>query len=355
MAVQQFISAPPKTFTTWLVIFIVTFSISLSIVHTSINTVDETHLGGLTDSLAYVNSYYGKEVMGHWRYRVLTIGLARLVPNQLELLLQRDPTPYRRAHIHFAVVNLCFLTATAMLLYAYLMTFFAEKQLALLGAVIFLTSRVNVQSGGAPMVDPSSFFFLLLGMYAIIRRNTWMLFISCTLGVFAKETTLLLWPMLWLADLQWRRKGLYSLVLLPGTAAYMVFRYIIYPDPSGASFFSLELMGGIAGQLHSFLTPNGLVDWISSFNLFWIPAIYALIRLPKPVLIRRWLWMIPIVLAMIILLEGDLGRILFLTFPVVIPLALIGIQHWMSPELSDHPQLISVPIMQQVEGDAKDG
>jgi hypothetical protein len=41
----------------WLAVIIIVFSISLSIVHTSINTLSETAIGGLVDSYFYVDSY----------------------------------------------------------------------------------------------------------------------------------------------------------------------------------------------------------------------------------------------------------------------------------------------------------
>ncbi len=313
----------------WLVVFIFSLSISLAIVHTSINTLSENALGGLTDTESYVASYYGQEVFGHWRYRIVTIGLARLVPSITEHLLQRDATPFRRAQVHFAVVNLGFLTLTGLLLYSYLELFFKNVWLSLLGIAIYLTSRVNIQGGGAPMVDPGAFFFLLLGAWAILKKTPLWLFIALSIGVFTKETTLLLWPLLWLSDLSWQRKGVYSLVLLPGTVAFLAFRFLLFPDPSGASFFSVELAGSVFSQLRSFVNPNGLIDWVSSFNLFWIPAVYAILRAPIAPILRRWLWFIPIVVAMILFLSGNLGRILFLTFPVVIPLALIGLHQWM--------------------------
>ena len=222
----------------WFAVFIIVFSISLSIVHTSINTLSESSIGGLTDSYAYVDAYYGKEVHGHWRYRIVTTELAKLVPAQVERLLQRDITPYRRAHIHFAVVNLGFLTLTGLLFFAYCRYLISNVSLAVLGAVIFLTSRTNVQSAGAPMVDPGAFFFLLLGMWAILQRRPLWLFIAMLIGVFTKETTLLLWPLLWLADhVDTRQKLLWSALLIPGTLAFLIFRFILYPDPGGSSFF----------------------------------------------------------------------------------------------------------------------
>lgn len=314
-----------------LIALLISFSISLSIVHTSINTLDENSLGGLVDSRAYVSSYYGEELHGHWRYRILTPGLARLVPDGVENLLLRDPTPYRRAHLHFAFVNLGFLTLTGVLFFDYLLLFVTEVWLAMLGITIYLTSRVNVQSGGAPMVDPAAFFFLLLGAWAILKRRPVWLLLAMTLGIFAKETTLLLWPLLGLADLPWRIKARNALLLIPGTIGYMLFRFVLFPDPVGESYFNLTALEGVLARFSTFFDSNSVVDWVSSFNLFWLPALYALWRVKKPIILIRWVWFVPLVIAMILLLDGNLGRILFLTFPVVIPLALLGMRAAIQP------------------------
>ena len=325
-------SPAATTLKLWLLAFVFSFSISVAIVHTSINTLSEDSLGGLVDARAYVASYYGEQVYGHWRYRVVTGWLARQVPDAVEHLLQRDPTPFRRAHIHFAFVNLGFLTATGLLLYAYLKRFIKEEWLGLLGVVIYLTSRTNIQGAGAPMVDPGAFFFLLLGCFSIVERRPAWLFVALLVGVFTKETTLLLWPLLWLSDLSWREKGSHTITLIPGTVAYLLVRYFLFPDPGGGSFFSVEAATRFPLQLATLVSPNGLVDWVSSFSLFWIPAIYAFIRCPIPPLLRRWCWLIPIVILMILFLSGNLGRVLFLSFVAVIPLALIGIREWMQTD-----------------------
>src|SRR5262245_24922175 len=54
----------------WLAVFIIVFSISFSTAHTTLNMLGETGWG---DSSHYLSSYYGKEIWGHWRYRILTI------------------------------------------------------------------------------------------------------------------------------------------------------------------------------------------------------------------------------------------------------------------------------------------
>ncbi|HEX3050386.1 MAG TPA: hypothetical protein VHP83_07015 [Aggregatilineaceae bacterium] len=307
---------------------IISFSISLAIVHSSINLLNENELGGLVDAEKYVAVYNGEDVSGHWGYRVVTPTLARLVPDQIEQLLQRDPTPFRQAHAHFAVINLIFLTLSGVLLYEYLSDFFNNFWLILIGIVIFLTSRTNIQSAGAPLVDAGANFFLLLGMLGIARQNITLVFLASTIGTFTKETTILLWALLWLANIQSRRKITLSIALLPGTLGYLTYRFLIDPDGSGGSYFT-ESINMIPDMLETLVTPNGIMDWISSFNLFWIPAIYALFRCDIPILLRRWLWFVPLVIVMILLLQGNLGRILFMTFPVVIPLALIGMQEYL--------------------------
>jgi hypothetical protein len=254
------------------------------------------------------------------------------VPAQVEQLLTHA-TPARRAHIHFAVVNLGFLTLTGLLFFAYCRHLIGNVWLAVLGAVIFLTCRTT-QSAYSPLVDASAFFFLLLGMWAILRRRPFLLFMAMLIGVFAKETTLLLWPLLWLADhIATRQKLLLSALLIPGTVIYLIWRFVldVDPDPAGPYFFNIEQARNLVEQLHGMLTPNGFIDIVSSFNLFWIPAVVAALRLSYPSILRRWLWFVPLIMAMIVFLGGSYGRILFLTFPVIIPLALFGIQHWINP------------------------
>jgi hypothetical protein len=330
-----------NTFRLWLAVFIIVFSISLAIVHTSINTLSESSIGGLGDSHSYVDGYYGKEVTGPWRYRIVTIELAKLVPAEVEWLLQRDSTPYRRAHIHFAVVNLGFMTLTGLLLFSYARYLVGHIGLAILAPIVYLTSRTNVQSGGAPMVDPGAFFFLLLGTWAILRCKPRWLFIAMLFGIFTKETTLLLWPLLWLADhIGARQKLVLSTLLVPGTLAFLSFRFILYPDPIASSFFNIERVGNFLEQLRRMVTPNGLVDIVSSFSLFWIPAGFAVFRLSYPSILGRWLWLIALLLAIILVLGVNYGRILFMAFPVVIPLALLGIGYWIG--VMDAPPVLKL-------------
>lgn len=202
----------------WLAVLTIVSTISFAVVVTNINTLSESSVGGLTDSYNYVHQFYGEQTEGHWRYRIITIELAKLVPHQVESLLQRDVTPYRRAQIRFATVNLVSLILSGCLFFTYGRDLLKNVWLAILGSVIFLTSRTNMLEAGAPMVDPGAFFFLLLGTWAILRVRPLWLFSAMLIGVFAKETTLLLWPLLWLADhLITRQKMLFSILLVPGT------------------------------------------------------------------------------------------------------------------------------------------
>src|SRR5262249_1092383 len=154
-----------------------------------------------------------------------------------------------RVYIHLAVVNLGFLTLTGLLFFAYCRDLIGDIWLALLGAVILLTSRASLQS--APLVDASSFFFLLLGMWAILRRSSLLLLMAMSVGVFAKETTLLLWPVLWLADhIAVRRKLILSALFIPGTFAYLIWRFVIDLDPVGTSYFDIHKARDFIQQLH---------------------------------------------------------------------------------------------------------
>ena len=316
-------------------------NISLSTVLTSMNTLSVDNLGGLSDASDYVRLYYGEHVENQRRYRMGTIWLAQLVPDSIERLLRREPTRFVRAHIHFALVNLFFLTSAGVVFFIYLSHFFETPWLSLLGVTMFLTSRVVLQQGGAPMVDPSAFLFLLLGALAILKDRPWLLVGSFAVGLVMKETALFLWPLLWLSELSFRRKRLYSVWLLPATILYLSYRFVIDPI-SEDTFFNLSLAGQAFSQIRSMLTPNGVLDWFSSFGLFWFPALYAIVFSEKPTVLKSWLWLIVILALSVIFLWGNPARSLFLAFPVVIPVALIGIRDWV--EASRHGSADQRPV-----------
>jgi hypothetical protein len=71
------------------------------------------------------------------------------------------------------------------------------------------------------------------------------------------------------------------------------------------------------------------VTVVVSFGPLWLLALYGWLRCPLPVFLRRCLWFVPLVFLAILVQGGGIVRSLFLVFPVVIPLAVLGLSRWL--------------------------
>ncbi len=181
------------------------------------------------------------------------------------------------------------------------------------------------------MTDPGLWFFLVLGFVAIQRRSTWLLTAASVLGVLNNEVFLMLTPMLLLVPGSWTDRLRLLLGILPGFLVFFVLRMLIEPPPDDmltVAFFS----SGEFWEAYAFQHVGSLHTYIAltlTFGPLWLPAIYAYLRAPLPLFLRRCLWFIPLV-GVHLLGGGNIQRTLFWMFPVVIPLAVLGLTRWIS-------------------------
>ena len=294
------------------------------------------HPGAYTDAVVYLRMYNGESMEGFVRYRVLTPWLARLLPDGslARITSQTDPPSEWFGVVKFALVNMWFLVLTAAALARLMWRLGFGRSAVLLGTLLFFTSFPVLQGGSIPMVDPASWFALALGMVAIQERRTVLLLAVTAIGMWAKETTVLLLPLALLSGHDRRTRLRLALATLPGAAVYCVVRFGLAPDPGGESYntaadVAIDPILPLAYLAHIVRNPNALLDLLSSFGLLWIPAGLALTSAEAPVPLRRWSAFVPVLGALILLLRGNLGRILFLAFPVIIPLAVLTVERWL--------------------------
>jgi len=311
------------------VVLIISLTASYAIVYTGIQSFSESEPGGNSDALIYLSMYNLKTVYGHWRYRVLTPFLARALPDLPNSLFNngRAITDFWIAKAKIGIINFLFLSATGILLFYFLLSFDFSFFESLIGILLFYTARPVVQSAGAPMVEASTYFFLILCFYAIRLNNLPLLTLCSSIGIFAKEATfIIILSAVLFSELKNKIKAIF--LLFPGIAIYLIFRFYIYPDPQ-ETYFNINIL--IAwSRLYSLIRFNKVMDLFSSFGLLWIPAIYALINRKGSTQILRWSYLILILLGVIFLLGPNLGYSLFYVFPVIIPLALYGIRYMLS-------------------------
>ena len=330
------------------VVLIVCGGLVSSIVYANIQTYDPvlTPAQGYSDSSDYIALYYGDPVMGHRGYRPFVPWLARAVPDLPSGIFssERQVTDVLQVGIKFGVVNATFLLGTCLALYAFQRAVGFDFWTGLLGTVLFLSARPVVRAAGLPMTDAGLYLFLMFGFLAASQGWAGQLAVAGVLGVLTNELTLLLFPAVLLLPFTWRVRARLVLALVPAilVRVYIPFftRFLIGTDMNGIGMIvdvvrpvTHPFRGDVFVEALRYLsTPSGWLAIFFAFGLAWVPAVYALWRTQIPVLLRRWIWLMPLIALGILLATGsaaNMSRLLFLGFPVVMPLAARGVAHFL--------------------------
>ena len=329
----------------FLLFLFVTVSLSLSIVFTDVRTFDTNNIPatGYIDTIDYLKMYFGRPIRNICGSRVLVPYLARFVPEIPHRLLPLDRSfdYLGKAVIKFGIVNFFFLVGTSIALYFLQLGFGMNYFEIFLSGMLFFSSSTVVRSAGLPLSDGAFFFFFTLSIIAIQRNNFLLLLFAQIIGVLAKELVMVLSiPLILLSVLSGRRKLEMLLTSLISIALFIFVRFTVTASHLG----NLSVKAAISplipypnifkSQLLILISPRGLLRLFFSFGLVWMPAIYALVRCKVPALLKRWVWLIPILLLGILLFEGNFDRITFSAFPIVIPLATLGLSRWLNSDVS---------------------
>lgn len=316
------------------VVAVVALAVATAVVYTDVMTFQPaaTASSGYPDTQNYLAMYQGDVGRGHHGYRILVPFLAGLVPNPPVGLFSERPNPARVIAYKFGVVNLIFLVGAALLLHL-LQTGLGLRYLeSLLGIVLFLGSVPVVRSAGLPMTDTAFYFFLVLSLLAVQGDRPGWLVAAVGIGVLAKELVLLVLFALLLTHLPVRRKGWHLAALVPGAAIYIGLRLTLEEAGAGAyNILVADPEARLAQSLGHLSTLDGLVDFfILSFGAAWLPAAWAAFGCRLPPLLKRWAWLVPIVFVGVLTGGGNLGRSTFTAFPIVMPLAALGLGSWLT-------------------------
>ena len=289
---------------------------------------DVTDPRGCLDSLSYIQMSHGDyNVNPVHRYRFvipfiaeyLRIPLKHFVPEGRVL----DTLP-------FYIVNFAFSLATALLLLELLQCIGFELWWSVLGVFVFLSSRVTIVATGCPLVNSFFLTSMLLILLLTIKGNSGYLALFMPLLALSKETIIpfLLIPLF--TTIRYSKSYVLSLFVSFGTfyaVRYVVDRMTTNPSPgfyaivqTHVNWFWIHLTG--------LFTLRGLHDFQHGFCFFLLFAVLGFY-----INCRQKLYNIPLVLNLLVpisifyaLLSGNLGRMLFISFPVVIPYALIFIE-----------------------------
>lgn len=319
---------------------LVCLTVSAALVYPPITKYElyENGFGGRSgDTGQYILMSQGtplEQIVKPFRYRVLTPYLTRLVPlPPAGLLRYFDLNPDRLIAYRFGMVNLLGLALCGLLLIQLCAAFSFEAPWGLLGALLFYTSFTVVNGAGAPMADAWAYAFIVLGLLAAVRGSLPWLFVACLVGMFAKETTLMLVPaVLLLADAPGvKLKKLAALV--PGIALYLVFRHAVsaggYSFPSNpVTAFARLLERMSAGPYLWWILFEGATAF-GALVLFGVIGAWNL-RHRSHLPLARLAWLVPATLVLPFVnavgIGSGIGRLWFYSFPVMIPLILVGLR-----------------------------
>ncbi len=287
--------------------------------------------GGSSDARSYVAMSHGDwNVTPVRRYRPLVPALAAAVRPALRPLVSDAG---KLDDLSFYVVNFAFGIATALLLHATLSRLGFSWSLALVGSLLFVTSRVTTASVGTPMVDSAYFLAVGIVLHLTLAGRDGRLAVTMPFLVLAKETVLpfLLVPFFRRNTRTWR-----VFLSIGVAAASMALLRAIVDRAAGPDVVHVALPG-IVGRLSGANGPGwlgrvfslaGIHDLLHGFGLLLPLAAVGWgldRRSPSPRIPGFLLLPVPIALAFTIP-STNMGRMLFAAYVPVIAGVLVVVE-----------------------------
>jgi hypothetical protein len=244
---------------------------------------------------------------GMYGYRILTPLLVHMLPFGVDQ--------------GFRLVTSVSLLLSSLVLYAFLMRCCRlSHRTAMLGQFLFLTNITTAYNIAIfRLVDPLSYFFLILGLYFVYTGRDLPFAAMMVIGVLNKETELMLAPVYYLVK---RRKRLD----LP-----RAYRTLMLSLPALVVFCSIHLLlsGSIIDPAVSLshMLENLASSWKThavwslglfafSWSFLWMLAVLGYLRCPRNVGAKRLMCLIPFVLPWAAI--ADISRMLAYAFPVTV-------------------------------------
>ncbi|MBF0478521.1 MAG: hypothetical protein HQL26_03475 [Candidatus Omnitrophica bacterium] len=296
----------------------------------------------VTEDFRAVNDAKNYIQMSHGHYEGVELRYAKrfLMPEMVGFLnrhlninsfLSRhyEQVDRKMIQLNFGLINIVFVTLTVFLFYLFCKNLgFAEFE-SLFAGFLFLTSFHVVTNFMLPLVDSAGCFFVMACLYAIKKEKLFWLALLFLFGVMAKESTFVVVLMILLTENRGKLSKLCA--CLPGFIGYAL---IIAPYSSkagGANVLQILtnfdlLKGAVSDGVHS-ISVFTLIETVQIFMILWILFVYALVKCDIPVFLKRqsWLMILPFIMPFAVG-ESSVGRVAFYLFPVLIPIALMGIK-----------------------------
>lgn len=266
-----------------------------------------------------------------FRYRILTPILVKassyFLPFYNPSINSKLSETDKQYFFTYHVVNFLFLMSSSVLFFYFFWSIFKTNfVLSYIGCMLYILSFYNIISTLSVSVDGGTYFFIILGLISYYKQQRWLLLIISLLGVFQKETVvLILIIFLFLESIKARKFLIEFLYVMPSVLAYQIFKFISPPPNNPWHFFNpiewvnyfMDYIVGTSFTTHFFFH-------VFLANLFIIIAIilHLLLKVQNikinfPI---HLMYIIPIllILGMMIGIENNTGRIISFAAPISI-------------------------------------
>jgi hypothetical protein len=235
----------------------------------------------------------------------------------------------KTAQLSFGVINILFLASTAFLFFLFTKNLGFSELEGLLGSLLFLTSFFVITYYTLPLVDSAGCFFVMACFYALQRQSIFWLAVSFLIGVFAKESTFIIFLASFFVVRSFRWGAVFA--CLPGILLYFLITGGKSGEASGYNIFEIMMMpallkNNILGGFKDFSWFT-LIETVQLMSFAWIFFFWGLFRIKKPEFIKRQLWLLFLPLLVPFLVgESSVSRVAFYLFPIFLPIVMLGIK-----------------------------
>lgn len=257
------------------------------------------------------------------------------------LLQSGDYDEHLTTRLGFYLVNSVFIIISAYFLLKILIHLGVEKKFALIGSILFLSSRPAVYSTAVPIIDASYFLGLMILFYIVlVCRGKAVLFLIPPL-MLIKE---IIFPLAAAALMLKRCRTRFYVCILILSFCVLVLGRLSYGlqilDPASSRFGVETLKFGemiwmhlqnVLGSLQKLLSMRGIHDLTHGFSLILALSSAGIYQCYKVDLVSREIfWFFCAIMGVsffLALMSGNLGRLFFSAYLPVIFFAMVGLKH----------------------------
>ena len=232
----------------------------------------------------------------------------------------------------FYLVNCVLLSLWGVVIYRFGKAYGLSRIFALLGTLVMLTCRWTPYIAGTPLADSIYCLAIGLALLGIKEQNERLLLLSIIIGPFAKESFLLLAPVIFFFGTSKARLALYFII--SGMLVFS-FRYaydMVAGTPPGSGLAAdVDHLNYIVDNTRKLLSFHGIYDVLSNMGLWLFFPIGAMLlgaaaRQELRARVEPYMICFLLVILLHMVLSSSFERMFYLTMPLLCVLTGLSLQ-----------------------------